>query len=72
MTVEEARAYVRSRGAHIGGRSYKDYTTDLCVRVRMSEVMAGKAGTKFEEILDVRRHGAQLFPFHDADTTKGS
>ena len=50
MTVEEARAYVRSRGAHIAGRSYKEYTTDLCVRVRMSDVIAGKAGTKFEEI----------------------
>ena len=72
MTVEEARAFVRSRGLYIGNRSTKDYTTNVCVKVRMSEVMSGKAGTKFEEIFDVRRHGMQFDPLHDDYIARGS
>ena len=65
MTVEGARAYVRSRGRYIGGRSTKEFATNECVKVRMGEIMSGDTGTKFEELLLVHRHDTRFNPPHE-------
>ena len=56
MTIDGARAYLRSRGQCIGGKNTKEAITNECVKVRMSEIMSGEVGTKFEELLLDNHH----------------